>query len=336
MTSVAAQPFLKWAGGKRQLLPALRRFYPRAFGDYFEPFLGSGAVFFDLHARELLRGRRATISDSNPDLIACYAALRDDPESIIEQLHRLAENHQRRGAQHYYEVRNNHFNPQRRTLAEASAPVRYSPSLAAMFIYLNRTGYNGLFRLNARGDFNVPAGRYVRPRICDEDNLRRVAAALNSEGVALKHQPFDRAADVAREGDFLYFDPPYSPLTSTARFTSYTAVGFGTSDQRRLRDLLVTLARRGCQIVMSNSTAPEITRLYSPAEAVSGTGLRCHTVPARRAINSKAQGRGSIPEYVISNVTAQPHASAGRDLRTSRARPSVRRGPLQRDSARHP
>ncbi len=297
-------PFLKWAGGKRQLLPAIRRFYPTEFHAYFEPFLGSGAVFFDLNARGLLHARQATLTDSNQDLIACYTAVRDYDEQVIDELSRLARDHERGGSAHYYDVRNNRFNPGRRALAAGKNGFAYTPVLAAMFIYLNRTGYNGLFRLNADGEFNVPAGRYPKPRICDAQNLRAVAAALRRERVALRHGSFDRVVEGARARDFLYFDPPYAPLTATARFTSYTSAGFGRHDQERLKDVLMALAMKGCHVVMSNSTAPEITRLYSDDPAVTTAGLRCCTVPARRAINSNAKRRGSVEEYLISNIIA--------------------------------
>jgi len=298
-----AQPFLKWAGGKRQLLPTLRRFYPTTFSRYWEPFLGSGAVFFDLHARGLLAARGAVLTDSNPDLIACYAAIRDCPEQLIEELNRLAHDHQRRGSAHYYEVRGERFNPQRRALAAAARGLAYTPALAAMFIYLNRTGYNGLFRLNADGEFNVPAGRYPKPRICDAENLRRAAAALRAPGVTLDHHRFDRLFEDARAGDFLYLDPPYAPLSPTSRFTGYTAQGFNLQDQERLKRVILALVARGCHIVMSNSTAPDITELYVNDAAVAAAGLRCHTVAARRAINSNASRRGRVDEYVITNVT---------------------------------
>jgi DNA adenine methylase len=208
------------------------------------------------------------------------------------------------GPAHYYDVRNNRFNPQRAALAASArgAAFNYSPALAAMFIYLNRTGYNGLFRLNASGEFNVPAGRYIRPRILDDENLRRVSHALNLRGIVLEHGRFDRVVEPARAGDFLYFDPPYAPLSQTARFTSYTADGFGPDDQERLRDVAVELAGRGCHVVVSNSTAPEIVELYERSEAVAAAGLKCHRVPARRAINSNAAGRGLIEEYIIANT----------------------------------
>ena len=294
---------MKWAGGKRQLLPALRKFYPAAFNTYWEPFLGSGAVFFDLHARGALDGHDVRLSDNNADLIACYRAVRDCPEQVIRELLRLAIGHGRDGARHYYEVRNQRFNPQRAALAaSADHGSEYTASLAAMFVYLNRTGYNGLFRLNSDGEFNVPAGSYAKPRICDEPNLRRVAKALARPGLTLERARVERVVERAAAGDFLYFDPPYAPLSKTARFTSYTAEGFDAEDQKRLRDLVVSLVRRGCHVLMSNSTAPEIAALYEDNEDAVEAGLRCYRIPARRAINSNRLRRGTVDEYVITNV----------------------------------
>jgi DNA adenine methylase len=293
-----ARPFLKWAGGKRQLLPVLRRFYPARFTRYWEPFLGSAAVFFDLQAHGRLDGRAAILGDTNEDLIACYAAVRDRVDEVIDELSALAQGHAKRGAAHYYEVRDKRFNVGRQGAA------RHAPSFAAMFIYLNRTGYNGLFRLNAHGEFNVPVGRYPKPRICDTDNLRRVSLALGQPSIALERQRFDRVMDEARAGDFVYFDPPYAPLTRTARFTSYTAEGFTRDDQQKLRQIVIGLATRGCSVVLSNSTAPEIVELYERDQNVAAAGLRCHTVPARRAINSNGKRRGAVNEYVITNVVS--------------------------------
>jgi DNA adenine methylase len=298
---------VKWAGGKRQLLPALRRFYPAEFNRYWEPFLGSGAVFFDLHARGALDRRPATLTDSNLDLIACYRSVRDNPEQVIGELRRLARDHETGGSGHYYEVRNRRFNPQRASLAAASngSGLTYTPALAAMFIYLNRTGYNGLFRLNSDGEFNVPAGRYAKPSICDDVNVHRVADALGLPDITLEHGPFERVSEGARPGDFVYFDPPYAPLSKTARFTNYTAEGFSAGDHERLRDVVVTLAKRGCHVLMSNSTAPEIAALYEGSNDVKAAGLRCHKIPARRAINSNGKRRGAVEEYVITNVAAR-------------------------------
>jgi DNA adenine methylase len=298
----AARPPLKWAGGKRQLLPTFRPFYPQTFGTYFEPFLGSGAVFLDLHGRGDLRGRRAVLSDTNPDVIGCYRAIRDDVERVIEDLRTLAARHARDGERFFYEVRDKRFNPLREQAFRMPDPARgYTTELAAMLIYLNRTGFNGLFRLNSKGWFNVPIGRYVNPRICDRDNLRQVAAALGASGVRLECQPFDAVLKEVSAGDFCYFDPPYAPLSRTAYFTAYTARGFDAEDQHALRDVVVTLAERGCLVMVSNSSAPAVRRLYA-VPAAERAGLRIHQLPARRAINARADRRGAVIESLITNL----------------------------------
>jgi DNA adenine methylase len=302
---IQLRPFLKWAGGKRQLLSHLRRFVPPTFSRYFEPFLGSGALFLDLYARGTLSTRPAVLSDNNADLIGCYDTISRDVEEVIRELRRLAVGHERHGDRHYYEVRDRRFNPLRRQLNgnRGDGYGEYPAALAAMFIYLNRTGFNGLYRLNAAGDFNVPAGRYTNPQICDATNLRAVAAALRLSTVDVRHGGFDALVSRCRPHDFVYFDPPYAPLSSTSRFTSYTAHGFTDDDQRRLQEVVIDLARRGCFVVVSNSTAKSITQLYEHDPSARRAGLRGHRVPARRAINSNAARRGQIDEYVITNVT---------------------------------
>lgn len=300
------RPLLKWAGGKRQLLPQIRRFYPDSFNRYWEPFLGSGAVFFDLYGSGRLLGHDAGLVDNNPDLIACYDAVRKAPAGVIGALQRLADELSRHGTAHYYDVRDRRFNPARvRRAGTSGAPLRYTAEMAAMLIYLNRTGFNGLFRLNSAGRFNVPAGRYRRPKICDAENIRRVAAALNEPSVTLMHADFDRLLLDAAAGDFIYIDPPYAPISKTAHFTSYTAGGFGHDEQQRLRDVIVQLADRGCQILVSNSTASEIADLYERSRMVKKAGLRCVRVPARRAINSNATRRGPVMEFLITNIPAR-------------------------------
>src|SRR5580765_2208494 len=256
------RPLLKWAGGKRQLLPRLRRFYPPAFNRYIEPFCGSGAVFFDLHAASRLSGHDVVLIDSNADLIGCYEMVRDACDGVACALERLAAAHAADGRAHYYAVRDERFNPLRTERRQADGRIAYTPELAAMFIYLNRTGFNGLFRLNASGGFNVPAGRYARPAIVNRDKLVRVADALSSPGVRLMFGSFESALGLAEPGDFLYVDPPYAPLSPTANFTSYTASRFSGDDQARLQQLVVDVAQRGCHVIVSNSTASEISALY--------------------------------------------------------------------------
>jgi DNA adenine methylase len=302
---VPAKPLLKWAGGKRQLLPTLRRFYPADFDQYIEPFVGSGAVFFDLYNAGRLRGRQVLLIDSNADLIGCYEAVRDAPDAVASALDALADAHAAAsGDAHYYDVRDRRFNPLRDRLRQPDGRITYSPELAAMLIYLNRTGFNGLFRLNARGEFNVPVGRYEKPKIADRDRLLRAAEALGAPGVRLMTGSFELALDYARPGDFLYFDPPYAPLSATARFTSYTSRPFGTSDQQRLQEVVVALVRRGCRVVVSNSTAKEIERLYDSNAEARAAGLRAHRASARRSVNSNAGRRGPVMEYLITNINS--------------------------------
>jgi DNA adenine methylase len=215
-TRSGPRPLLKWAGGKRQLLPALRAFYPERFQAYFEPFLGSGAVFFDLLAAGRLDGREVRLADNNPDLVGCYLSVREHPNAVLAALAELDRRHAASGAACYYGVRDQ-FNETRAALRADPHRAAYSPELAAMLIYLNRTGFNGLFRLNARGDFNVPAGRYANPRIHDPGLVRTVSGAFARPGVALRRQGFEQAVAGAAGGDFLYVDPPYVPLSRPRR-----------------------------------------------------------------------------------------------------------------------
>lgn len=297
------RPFLKWVGGKRQLLPVLRRFYPDFSGRYFEPFVGSGAVFFDLLGRGALHGHQAMLSDANADLIGCYRRVGDSVDEVIAELDRLAAAHAAGGRDHYLGVRDTRFNPLRAAWRAGGADVaRYPSELAAMLIYLNRTGYNGLFRVNASGEYNVPPGRYDKPKIVDRALLAAVSAALSALDVRVQQAPFDRLLDEARAGDFAYFDPPYAPVSKTANFRGYTGRGFSDADQRRLQQVLIELSRRDVHVLLSNSTAPSVTALYEHDAAATGAGLRAWRVPARRAVNSKADRRGAVSELVVSNV----------------------------------
>jgi DNA adenine methylase len=295
------RPLLKWAGGKRQLLPQLRRFYPEQFGAYIEPFVGSGAVFFDLLAAGRLDGHDVTLIDVNPDLIGCYELVRDQPGAVADALDALAAGHQRDGRAFYYRVRDEQFNPERARRRDAGGRLAYTPALAAMFVYLNRTGYNGLFRVNSRGAFNVPAGRYARPDIANRARLMAVAEALGRPRVRLQCSSFTSALAIAKPGDFLYIDPPYEPISRTASFTSYTDRRFDARDQTDLHEAVLTFARQGCHVLLSNSTAQHIARLYDRNIEARRAGLRALRVPARRAVNSNATRRGPVFEYLITN-----------------------------------
>jgi DNA adenine methylase len=300
------RPLLKWAGGKRQLLPELRPFYPQAFRRYFEPFLGSGAVFLDLYNAGLLDGREAWLSDVNADIIGCYRAVRDDVDAVIAALRGHDRRYREEGGGHFYEVRDGAFNPLRAEVHASSDPAAaYTPELAAMLIFLNRTGFNGLFRLNASGRFNVPHGRNANPRICDDENLVAWSGLLRRPGIHLQVSGFEAALDRPERDDFVYLDPPYAPLSGTARFTSYTADGFGEEAQRRLQRAVLRLTARRASVLLSNSAAPQIRALYARDRRAVKAGLRASTVAARRAINSRAESRGPVREYLITNVKRQ-------------------------------
>jgi DNA adenine methylase len=241
---------------------------------YQEPFLGSGAVFF--HVRTRLAPRRIALSDSNADLIEAFVAVRDQVDAVIAELERHAARH---SETHYYQVRDR----QSRELFPAAR--------AARLIYLNRTCFNGLYRVNASGHFNVPMGRYVQPTILDADNLRAVSASL--AGTRLAAGPFTRVLDEARAGDFVYFDPPYVPVSRTANFTSYTRGSFGQADQEELARVYRELDARGCLLMLSNSDTPLARKLYA--------GFSIHRLNARRNINSKGDRRGPVSELVVLN-----------------------------------
>lgn len=269
-------PFLKWAGGKRQLLPNLMRRVPdlaRGGGRYFEPFVGGGALFFALAQTGRLPKGAARLSDINGELITTYRVVRDDVEGLIQKL-RAHENTE----EHYYGVR-------------AQDPRHLSATeRAARLIYLNKTCFNGLFRENSRGEFNVPFGRYARPCICAEDTLRAASAALRD--VAIEVASFEETAQLARPGDFVYCDPPYAPVSRTASFTRYSAGGFDEVAQARLALVAALLAERGVNVMLSNSVAPLVRELYASFHIVE-------EVQATRAINSRADRRGKVGELIL-------------------------------------
>ena len=279
------RPFLKWAGGKWQLLPQFRKFYPRAgsFRRYVDPFMGGGAVFF--HVQALFRPERVMLSDQNADLIETYETVRDRLDDVIEA---LAEHKQKNCEDYYYEIRE--VNP-----AELDPVGR-----AARMIYLNKTCFNGLFRVNSRGLFNVPYGHRKTPGILDPDVLR--AASRSFERVDFGRGHFRRVLDYARAGDFIYFDPPYDPVSATAKFTSYTEGSFGPEDQRELAHVYATLAQRGCLVMLSNSDTDFVRDLYREFRPI-------RTVLARRSINRDADGRGPVKEVVVLNY-APPRAAS--------------------------
>lgn len=256
------------------MLAQLTRLLPEgvALMRHVEPFVGGGALFF---AR---RPERALLADVNPQLIATYTAVRDDVESVITQLAPLSAAH---GTERYYHVRHRYNHAQRLSPAER----------AAMFIYLNKTCFNGLHRVNRRGEFNVPAGRYANPRILDAELLRSASAELAR--AELRCDSFESLLSYVKPGDFVYFDPPYEPASRTANFTAYAQDGFSRDDQERLRDVFSALDRRRCKLMLSNSDVPFIRELYAK--------FRLDTVVAPRAINCNAARRGLVSEVVVRN-----------------------------------
>ncbi|TSC82001.1 MAG: DNA adenine methylase [Parcubacteria group bacterium Gr01-1014_20] len=274
----AVKPFLKWVGGKTQLLSQLRKFYPSNFNRYFEPFLGGGAVFFDV------KPRKAFLNDINSTLITAYKHVQKETDELVKHLHRLQNKYRAKSEEgrdeFYYEMRDR-YNDLRDGSLDKTAHL----------IFLNKTGFNGLYRESSNGGFNVPFGRYKNPLILDEENLLTVAEALT--GVTLTALSFEKAVADSRRGDFVYFDPPYYPLNGTAKFTNYHEKNFLEDEQVKLRDVFIELDKRGCYVMMSNSHTDFISKLYSR--------FNKHAVLANRAINCKAEGRGKIKEYVITN-----------------------------------
>ncbi|MCB9778715.1 MAG: DNA adenine methylase [Alphaproteobacteria bacterium] len=269
-----AKPFVKWVGGKRQLLPEILALMPARAETYCEPFVGGGAVFFALYAEG--RIGTARLADRNLRLVRTWRAIQSDVDGVCERLDAFRAAHCK---DHYYEVRQLDVDA-----FDADADV------AAWFIYLNKTGFNGLYRVNRSGGFNVPVGRHKSPRVLDEPNLRAAHRALQCAEIL--HLDFQEACVDLRRGDAVYFDPPYVPLTPTANFTSYTAAGFDGDDQRRLADFAHELKAQGVAVVLSNHDDDNLKALYTP-------GFRSKIVKARRSVNRDGDKRGTVDEVLI-------------------------------------
>lgn len=276
-----ARPFLKWAGGKAKLAPRIVAAMPPSVSGYVEPFAGAAAAFF---AVENVRPRvRATLNDANAELIETFTVLRDDRDKLVDELEELSASYHARDSRGrkdlYYEFR-------------SSAPATPA-GRAARFIFLNKTCYNGLFRVNSGGGFNVPHGRYKNPRIIDRELLTECSAALRH--AELRSEDFAVICAAARPGEFVYLDPPYHPLSATANFTGYTRADFGRADQIRLHDAFEDLTLRGVAAMLSNSDHEFVTGLYG------GLDYRIQAVTMSRAINSRGTGRQPVGELLIDN-----------------------------------
>lgn len=274
-----ARPFLKWAGGKRQLIAEITKYTPRKYNTYYEPFLGGGALLFELQPKN------AVISDSNSELINCYEVIRDQLNELIED---LRDHKYKNEESYYYNIRewDRNFDEYKSML-----PVKR----ASRIIYLNKTCYNGLFRVNSQGQFNVPFGKYKNSNVLDEAVLRAVSNYLGSKKVKILNTDFEKAVRSAKKDDFVYLDPPYDPVSDTASFTGYDVNGFNKDEQKRLKQVFDELTKRGCKVLLSNACTDFITNLYKDYT------IGIEKVSATRAINSNAFKRGKIDEVLVRN-----------------------------------
>ena len=272
-------PFIKWAGGKGQLIPQIIRLVPPRFGRYIEPFLGGGAVFFQLASFD----RNAFLSDINYELINAYKVIKNHVEELIPVLVYHQNEYNKSPKKYYYHLRD-------------STSTMNKINKAARFIALNKTCYNGLYRVNKKGLFNVPIGRYKNPLICDADNLRKMSIVLKRTGSYLGVSDYKKIlVEKAERDDFVYLDPPFYPISNTANFTSYTNNGFSLEDQKELSTMFNELTGKGCKVLLSNSNTEEIRRLYSNYSHLT------QVINVNRSINAIASKRVGHTELLIRN-----------------------------------
>lgn len=269
--------FVKWAGGKGQLIEQFKPLFPKKFNRYFEPFVGSGAVFF--YIIQKYNPKEILISDINEELINTYQVIKNNVEELILKLKELKKLHVSESKNHYYTVR------------EKEPEYLSKIDIAARFIYLNKTCFNGLYRVNSKGKFNVPMGDYKNPDIIQEDKLRAISMLIKNTDIRL--MPFENIVNLAEKGDFVYFDPPYYPITKGKNFTSYTKDVFMEEEQTKLFEIFRELDKKGCLVMKSNSDTDFIKSLYKD--------YNIRIVQASRSINSDASKRGKVNEVVITN-----------------------------------
>ncbi len=275
------QPFIKWVGGKRGLLDQIVPLFPKEFNNYYEPFIGGGAVFFELFSRGLLHNKKVTISDINQELIDTYNVVKNYPQKLIQNLKLYQKEHSK---EFYYKIREQDRLESYKNLSDLEKATR--------FIYLNKTCFNGLYRVNKKGFFNTPIGSYKNPNIADLDTIYSASEAL--ENVTIIHQPFQEILNFAKRDDLVYFDPPYYPLNKTSNFTSYDSNCFLEDEQFELFEVFDKLADGSVKVVQSNSDTNFIKDLYKKYDI--------QIVNANRFINSKSSGRGKINEVLIRNI----------------------------------
>lgn len=271
-----AQPFLKWVGGKSQLLEQFDGFFPKAIERYTEPFIGGGAVFF--HLKHRFPKMKAFLRDNNEELINTYRAVRDYPGDLMRRLDQHLKEFEADRENYYYLIRSKHH------LSEDRIVER-----AARMIFLNKTCYNGLWRVNSRGEFNVPMGSYKKVTLYEEEKLMSASRAL--QGVHVGVKDFRETLEETRQGEFVYIDPPYLPLSATSNFTSYTKDDFGIEEQHELAALFTAAAHRGVRLMLSNSDSEFMRNLYREFEI--------HVVRARRMVNCDGAKRGEVNEIVV-------------------------------------
>lgn len=276
-------PFIKWAGGKSRLISQIKNFIPKEFNNYFEPFLGSGALFFYLVSSFKIKGNSsAHLSDINPELINVYKTIKDNLKDLIKELQYNEIEYYKDSKKFYYELRDENF-------------AFNSIKKAARFITLNKTCYNGLYRVNKKGLFNVPIGSYINPKICDQENLNIVSKILNLTNTIIENYDYQKVIIKIKENDFIYLDPPYYPLNKTSNFTNYTRYGFDYMEQKRLADFFSELDKKKCKIILSNSDTTFIRDLYS---SFKENTISLNTL---RSINSNADKRKNHSELIIKN-----------------------------------
>lgn len=276
---VTPKPFVKWAGGKRQLIPILHQNLPGAFGTYYEPFLGGGALLF--HILTDKNGQKCSISDLNSDLVLAYTTIRDRIDALISSLKNHEKNYQKDSKSYYYSVRES--NP------------RNEVEKTSRLIFLNRTCFNGLYRVNSKGKFNVPLGKYTNPNIVNEENIRAVSSILQTNRISIKCRDFESVLRDAKKGDLVYFDPPYQPVSSTANFTSYTTKDFTYDDLTRLAELCLKLDSKECHVLLSNSDSKEVSDIFAKKP------WKITRIEANRSINSNSKKRTGHFELLIKN-----------------------------------
>ena len=273
-----AKPIVKWAGGKRQLIDKLLEHMPKEYNNYFEPFIGGGALLFELMPNN------ATINDVNQELLAIYRCLANN-EWFKLMIEDLEKNEKKHSEDYYYEIRKIDRNPEFEKL-----PIWKRASRA---IYLNKSCFNGLYRVNSNGYFNVPSGKKKKVQTYDKENIIKLHDYFMNNNVTILEGDFSKAVENAKPGDFVYFDPPYDPFDDRESFTSYTKFNFSKEDQKRLADLFKELSNKGVYVMLSNHNTKYINELYE--------GFNIYIVNAKRMINADSKGRGNVEEVIITN-----------------------------------